>query len=84
VNSLHNINNEMFWGKKADNSTVEGAKEETRNSDNQTEMDQMQTIINDVVYDNKDSGSLRDKASSRAEALELNKFPVCIRVTNEP
>ena len=79
---LHN----MFWSKKEETSatptaTVPETKDDdfhTPPKDDGNELSNMESIINDVIGEGKKgSNTLRDKASSRAESLELHKFPVC-------
>lgn len=72
----------MFWSKKSDTTVpapeTKDDDSHTSAKENDTELGQMESMINDVLKDGKKgSSTLRDKASSRAESLELNKFPVC-------
>jgi hypothetical protein len=72
----------MFWNKKDQPETKDDGSHIAR-VDEQFEINQMESIINDILDDGKKkSDTLRDKASSRAEALELHKFPVSILVKN--
>lgn len=60
-------------------------KDDGSHADDGNELGQMENIINDVLGDGKKgSNTLRDKASSRAESLELHKFPVCITDFRKP
>lgn len=76
----------MFWLKKTDSpetvtapAPVPETKDDGSHADNSNELNRMENIINDVLSDGKKgSNTLRDKASSRAESLELHKFPVRI------
>lgn len=70
----------VFWSKKEVTESTDKESEATKQSGG-TELGQMESILNDVLGENKNgSSSLRDKASSRAEALDLQKFPVCINL----
>lgn len=71
----------MFWTKKSEVDTRDDDGNHLPTKENITENGDLQSIINDVIdEDKKRSDSLREKANSRAEALELSKFPVCINI----
>lgn len=67
----------MFWNKKEEvDIKDDGSHAKKADEQQQSELGQMESIINDVLDDGKKKNhTLRDKASSRAEALELHKFP---------
>lgn len=69
----------MFWSKKSEVDTKDDDGNHLPKKENITENGDIQSIINDVMdEDKRRTDSLREKANSRAEALELSKFPVCI------
>lgn len=64
----------MFWDKKESEKNDTSVGDEKKTAGRNDELAEMESIINDVLNDGK-SNSLREKASERAESLELNKFP---------
>ena len=72
----------MFWNSDKSNnsgkdftSIKDNIKDDGPHTDN-NEIRQMESLLDDVINDKKSSSSLRNKASNRAESLELSKFPV--------
>lgn len=75
----------MFWNSDKGNdsrkdvtSKKDDIKDDGPHTDN-NEIRQMESLLDDVINDKKSSSSLRNKASNRAESLELSKFPVSSR-----
>lgn len=71
----------MFWSKKptSDIKDDDGNHLSKENvSDNANGTGEIQNIINEMIdEDKRRANTLRERAGSRAEALELSKFPVC-------
>lgn len=66
----------MFWNKSKTDSELTDKVTDSASSKVVSETSQIQEIMNEIADDDgKGKNTLRDKASERAESLELHKFP---------
>ncbi|TID28711.1 hypothetical protein CANINC_002338 [Pichia inconspicua] len=65
----------MFWNKNKNDNQPTNEVVSSDSSNLVSETSQIQSIVTELTDESKENNSLREKASERAESLELNKFP---------
>lgn len=65
----------MFWNRNKNDNQPTNEVVSSDSSNLVSETSQIQSIVTELTDESKENNSLREKASERAESLELNKFP---------